>query len=89
MFLNCSVFRLKQLGPYVFLEKHEKVNISFNADTTVDFYQIKTWFFQEDLSNGTLDDEIYTLNVIALSAAESTRWPNSLAENDYPFLRYD
>ena len=88
-FLNALFpLRLKQLGPYVFLEKHEKTNISFNNDATVDFNQIKTWFFDQSLSNGTLEDEIYTLNAIALSAAESTRWPEAVTPGDFPFLRY-
>jgi hypothetical protein len=75
------------VGPYTFLENHHKVNISFNENATVNFYQIKTWEFQPQLSAGSLDDEIYTINMIAIAAAESTRWPNSLAKDDFPFLR--
>jgi hypothetical protein len=43
--------------------------------------------FMPDLSNGSLEDEIYTINMIAVSAAESTRWPESTAPGDFPFLR--
>jgi CD36 family len=75
------------VGPYTFLENHHKTNISFNDDSTVDFYQVKTWEFRPEMSNGSLDDEIYTINIIALAAAESTRWPNSVVEGDFPFLR--
>ena len=78
---------MKQVGPYTFLENHHKTNITFNEDATVDFYQIKTWEFKPELSGGSLDDEIYTINIIALAAAESTRWPHSMNEDDFPFLR--
>jgi len=40
-----------------------------------------------EMSGGSLEDEIYTLNMIAVAAAESTRWPGSLAEGDFPFFR--
>ena len=79
---------LKQVGPYTFLENHHKVNITFNPNATVDFYQIKSWEFRPELSGGSLEDEIYTPNMIAIAAAESTRWPEALAKDDFPFLRY-
>jgi len=76
---------LKQLGPYVFLEQHKKVDIVFSANHTVSSGLKKTWHFQPDKSDGSLDDVVVTLNAIALSAAEFTRWPKSADE--YPFLR--
>jgi len=80
---------LKQLGPYTYLEKHKKEGIIFNdEDGTVVFNQTKYWWFEEDMSNGTLDDVIVTINVIAMTAAESTRWPNAMAEGDFPFFRF-
>merc|ERR1711892_18165 len=79
---------LKQVGPYTFFEEHEKTNISFNDDYTVEFFQKKMWHFMPERSNGSLDDEIFTINMIALAAAEVTRWPNSFADGDYPFMRY-
>jgi len=79
---------LKQIGPYVFLEKHHKSNITFHDNNqTVSFYQQKNWMFEPDMSNGTLDDILVTLNVLAVTAADSTRWPNGMFEGDYPFLR--
>lgn len=55
-----------EMGPYVFLEKHTRVNISFNEnDDTVAFQQFRTWHFVPELSNGTLDDEITNVNVIS------------------------
>lgn len=56
----------KELGPYVFLEKHERVNITFNeANDTVAFYQVRTWHFVTEMSNGTLDDEVTSVNVMS------------------------
>ena len=45
---------------------------------------------RQEMSNGTLDDTLITLNVLAVTAAESTRWPGSLGqspESEYPFMR--
>ena len=87
---------LEQVGPYTFREQHEKTDIFFNkhnqpregSDDTVQFRQKKFWYFEEDLSSGSLDDEIWTLNLIAVSAADGTRWPGSFGADDYPFLRF-
>ena len=50
------------------------MNISFSPDgNLVDFLQMKYWLFDPERSNGDLTDEIWTLNMIAVSAAESTR----------------
>jgi len=80
---------LKQVGPYTFREHHKKTDIEFSDDgNLVNFKQKKTWYFEPELSNGTLDDEIWTLNMIAVSAAEATRWPGHWGEGDYPFMQY-
>ena len=39
------------------------------------------------MSAGSLDDEIWTLNMMALPAAEATRWPGRWSEDNYPFLQ--
>jgi hypothetical protein len=75
------------VGPDTFQEFHHKTDIFMNNDFTMDFYQVKTWEFKPEMSVGVLYDEIYTINIIALSAAESTRWPDSVVEGDFPFLR--
>ena len=78
-----------QVGPYSFKEYHKKINISFSPDgNLVDFNQMKYWVFDPENSGGDLSDEIWTLNMIAVSAAESTRWPDKWAEDDYPFMQY-
>jgi scavenger receptor class B, member 1 len=58
--------KFEQFGPYVFLEKHIRTNVTWSEDgDTVDFFQKRIWHFQPDLSNGTLDDEILNINPIA------------------------
>lgn len=54
-----------EMGPYVFLEKRLKENITFHNNDTVSYYQRKTWFFQPELSNGTLDDMVTSAHVIS------------------------
>ena len=54
----------------------------------VDFRWNKTWVFDPALSNGSLDDEIWTVNMIAVSAAEGTRWPGRFGKDDYPFMQF-
>lgn len=57
---------LTEVGPYVFLEKHKRVNVTFHPENdTVSFDQIRTWHFMPNMSVGTLDDNITNVNVIA------------------------
>lgn len=58
---------LTEVGPYVFLEKHTRVNITFHSENdTVSYDQIRTWHFMPDMSTGSLDDNITNANVIAV-----------------------
>lgn len=57
---------LVEMGPYVFLEKHTRVNVSFHPENgTVSYDQIRTWHFKPEMSNGTLNDSVTNVNVIA------------------------
>lgn len=57
---------LVEMGPYVFMEKHQRVNVTFHPENdTVSFDQIRTWHFVAEKSNGSLDDEVTNVNVIA------------------------
>lgn len=78
---------LKQVGPYTFSEVREKVNITFNSNFTVSYQQKRIWHFVPEISSGHLDDEIFTLNMVAVMAAESTRFPGHFSPTDYPFMR--
>jgi len=78
---------LKQVGPYTFLEERAKTNVSYNSDYTVEYRQKKSWFFEPSQSSGSLDDEIFTVNMVAYTMAEFTRYPGHFGEQDYPFMR--
>lgn len=62
--------------------------------------QKKSWFFEPSMSSGSLDDEIYTINMIAYTLAEFSRYPGDqllhlliwncsghFHRDDYPFMR--
>jgi scavenger receptor class B, member 1 len=61
---------MRELGPYRFREIRDKKIIAFNNDnSTVSYKTISTFYFDEDGSNGTLDDEITQLNIVAVGAS--------------------
>ncbi|KAL1139978.1 hypothetical protein AAG570_006955 [Ranatra chinensis] len=74
--LNTKMPKLVEMGPYCFKETDEKTNISWNQNGTVTFKRKRTWHFAPELSNGTLDDLVTTLNPVSLSAANSVRYWN-------------
>lgn len=53
---------LAELGPYVYQESREKVNITWFANGTVRYYQRRVWHFVPEMSNGSRDDLIVHLN---------------------------
>lgn len=59
--------KFEELGPYVFEEIHERVDLEYaDDDKEISFNQIKKWWFREDLSNGKLTDKVTSLNPISL-----------------------
>ena len=40
--------------------------------------QKKFWYFDAEKSSGSLDDEIFTLNMVAVAASDATRYPGGL-----------
>ncbi|OQR69288.1 protein croquemort-like, partial [Tropilaelaps mercedesae] len=65
--------KLKQLGPFVYREHREKVNITFNGNGTVSYRQVLSYEYLQEYSVGSLDDKIYTLNVPMIGAAYKNR----------------
>lgn len=64
-----------QRGPFTFVETREKQIDSFSNDTTTIFYNdIKKFYFNPDLSDGTLDDEVDVLNVPLMVSGEDNFW---------------
>ncbi|PSN44140.1 hypothetical protein C0J52_15657 [Blattella germanica] len=62
-----------EIGPYVFREYYMKVNFTWNENNTVSYNRKRYWHFEEENSVGRLEDNITTLNPIALSAAYISR----------------
>ncbi|XP_071050498.1 protein croquemort-like isoform X1 [Onthophagus taurus] len=58
-----------EIGPFVFEEIKERVNITFNENNTVTFKQKHTFFFREEMSVAPLSMNITTVNAIAASAS--------------------
>lgn len=44
-------------------ETREKVNITWHENGTVSYYQVKRWYFEPELTKGSLDDLVTTVNV--------------------------
>lgn len=65
---------MMEVGPYRFREMRDKQNITFNDhNSTVSYRTKSTFFFDEDGSNGTLDDVITQLNIVAVGASAQAR----------------
>lgn len=58
-----------ELGPYRFREIRDKQEIKFNRDSTVTYKPISNYYFDAEASNGTLDDVIVNINIVAIGAA--------------------
>ena len=94
------------MGPYAFKQFYQRANTTFSGEEeeVVDFNKLKHWEFDPERSEGSLSDEIWSVNMILLSIAEAVRyskkkmenlceqfckrWPNAWSEDDYPFLQY-
>lgn len=57
--------KLEQCGPYTFSEHHIRVNMTWNDNGTITYQQKRIWHFLPEMSNGTLEDKITNVNVIA------------------------
>ena len=67
---------VRQRGPYTFFETREKVIDSFSNDTTTIFYNdIKKFYFEPDLSAGSLDDEVEVINVPLMVRSQRSQTP--------------
>lgn len=61
--MNGSKPILKERGPYTFLEKMWRDDISFDSDRFVTFKRFKGFHFLRDKSVGPLSDEVTALNI--------------------------
>lgn len=55
---------MQEVGPYVYEEKWERVNVSWSADQSEVSYNLKkSYHYRPDLSTGSLDDPLVLPNV--------------------------
>lgn len=60
----------KELGPYRFREYRDKIDLKFfDHNSTVSYKPISTYIFDERASNGSLDDVVTNINMVAVGAA--------------------
>ncbi|XP_058463026.1 protein croquemort-like [Malaya genurostris] len=65
--------RLEQLGPYTFREVHERVDLQWNDDYTLTFYQKRIWYYEPELSDGDFENDIViSINPVLLSVGYAT-----------------
>ncbi|XP_037084249.1 protein croquemort-like [Pollicipes pollicipes] len=62
---------LQEVGPYTYRREQRRVNVTWNSNDTVTYMQNNTWFFEPDMSNGTVEDNITSLNLPLLLAAHT------------------
>lgn len=59
--------RVQQLGPYRFRELPDKDHIKFHPhNSTVSYRRLSHYWFDAKNSNGSLDDVVVSLNIVAL-----------------------
>ncbi|BFF95630.1 protein croquemort [Drosophila madeirensis] len=75
-----------EMGPYVFLEKHKKENFTFFENATVAYYERRTWFFDAEKSNGTLDDMVTAAHAITATVADEMRHQKKIVKKIINFM---
>uniref|UniRef100_A0A182NFA6 Scavenger receptor class B n=1 Tax=Anopheles dirus TaxID=7168 RepID=A0A182NFA6_9DIPT len=70
---------LEQLGPYTFRERHERVNLKWRDDDTLEFQQRRIWHFLPDQSIGDYEtDRVVTINPVLLTVGHALRYEPEL-----------
>ncbi|KAH8262158.1 hypothetical protein KR038_004698 [Drosophila bunnanda] len=75
-----------EMGPYTFLEKHKKENYTFFDNATVAYYERRTWFFDPERSNGTLDDLVTAAHAITATVADEMRNQRKIVKKIINFM---
>ncbi|KOC69025.1 Protein croquemort [Habropoda laboriosa] len=78
---------LVELGPYVFREIRQKANVAFHPENhTVSYFSRRWWYFEPELTNGSLSDPITQLNTVAISAKHKVRYWDTTLQNTLSFM---
>uniref|UniRef100_A0A6P7H5P2 Protein croquemort n=1 Tax=Diabrotica virgifera virgifera TaxID=50390 RepID=A0A6P7H5P2_DIAVI len=65
-----------ECGPYTYHEHHVRDNVTINDNSTISFYNRRTWKFVPERSVGDLTDQITTFNPIVASIASLVKDKN-------------
>lgn len=80
---------LQQIGPYRFREKTGKTRIRWNdSNSTLSYRKKSTFQFVPEESQGTLDDTIVTLNVVAIVSKKENRRTEKKNIRNIPIQQY-
>lgn len=78
---------LEEVGPYVFREIRQKVNVTFHPENnTVSYFYRRWWYFVPELTNGSLSDPIMQLDTVAISAKHKVRHRDEIMQSTLSFL---
>ncbi|KAH9639996.1 hypothetical protein HF086_008091 [Spodoptera exigua] len=61
--------KVVEMGPYVFQESHTKVNLTWNDNSTLTFYNQRFWHFKPEMSVGSIGDNITSINPVIATVA--------------------
>ncbi|XP_046635934.1 scavenger receptor class B member 1-like isoform X1 [Daphnia pulicaria] len=64
----------REIGPYVYNERWEKVNFTWHPNGTVSYQPTRTFFFNREMSYGDESDLVQTLNIPLVSAADQMKY---------------
>ncbi|XP_057656354.1 scavenger receptor class B member 1-like [Diorhabda carinulata] len=67
---------LEEIGPYVYEEVLERINISFPTEDTISYREYRTLSFKPNLSKGNQDDQVIVPNVPVLAGSAFTKSQN-------------
>ncbi|XP_031829308.1 protein croquemort [Nomia melanderi] len=80
---------LEEVGPYVFREIRQKANVTFHAENnTVSYFYRRWWYFEPELTNGSLSDPITQLNAVAISAKHKVRYWDEMMQSTLSIMLY-
>ncbi|XP_044131588.1 scavenger receptor class B member 1 isoform X1 [Bufo gargarizans] len=65
--------RVEERGPYVYRERKQKTNITFNENGTVSFVEIRSFQFDREKSAGSEDDYVLVPNLIVMISSLMTK----------------
>ncbi|XP_058066953.1 lysosome membrane protein 2-like isoform X1 [Anopheles bellator] len=79
--------RVEELGPYVYKETAEKINVIHNADGTISYREHRHIQFLPGESSGNPFDHVIVPNVVFLTAETKMKNENSLTKLSYNIMK--